>query len=135
MRKKTKKALRVSAQHAAMALQMLVEDGKIVTRDVLNALKRREAMVAGLKARLAALGEEAGPVTRRLGAAGRRAAGRAPRKARKAISQAQRAARQAQGRYMSAVRTLSKQARVRIKAIREKSGVDVAIREAKRLAS
>jgi len=118
-----------------MALQMLVEDGKIATRDVLNALKRREATVADLKARLAALGEEAGPMTRRLEAAGRRAASRAPRKARKAISRAQRAARQAQGRYMSAVRTLSKQARARIKAIREKSGVDVAIREAKRLAS
>jgi hypothetical protein len=135
LRKKTKKALRLSAHNAAMALQVLVEDGKIAARDVLNALKRREKMVTELKARLAALGEEAAPLTRRLEAAGRRAASRAPRRARKAISQAQRAARQAQGRYMSAVRTLSKQARARIKAIREKSGVDAAIRDAKRLAS
>jgi hypothetical protein len=41
---------------------------------------------------------------------------------------------QAQGRYMAAVRPLTKEQRAKIKAIREKSGVQAAIAAAKRMA-
>ena len=135
LRRKTKTELRLSAQHASIALQMLLADGKIAARDVVNALKKREATIQELRSRLAALGEDLGPVTRRARRAGRRVARRTPQRAKKAISRAQRIARQAQGRYMAAVRQLSKQARAQVKAIREKSGVDTAIAAARKMAS
>ena len=58
MRRKTVKAVRLTGQHAAYALQMLIEDGKIASRDVMAALKRREKTVRELRARLSALGED-----------------------------------------------------------------------------
>ena len=126
MRRKTKKALNLSAHHASLALQMLVEDGKVAAKDVTNALKRREKTIRDLRARLSALGED-------VAASIAKTAAREGPKARRAISRAQRAARQAQGRYLGAIRGLSKQARVRVKAIRAKSGIDAAIRAAAKL--
>jgi len=130
LRRKTVRAIRLSGQHAAYALQMLIEDGKIAGRDVMHALRRREKTVRELRARLSALGEDVSEAVTR-------AANGSPRlrKVRKQISKAQRSARQAQGRYMAAVRQLSKDARKKVKAVRMKSGVDAAIREARRLAS
>ena len=109
---------------------MLIQDGKIAGRDIINALRRREKTVRELRARLSALGEDVSQAVMR-------SANGSPtlRKTRKRISKAQRTARQAQGRYMAAVRQLSRDARKKVKAIRMKSGVNVAIREAKRLAS
>lgn len=130
MRRKTVKAIQLTSQHAAHALQMLIEDGKIASRDVVQALKRREKTVKELRARLTALGEDVSKAVTRAANGSARVL-----KARKQISKAQRSARQAQGRYMAAVRQLSKDARKKVKAIRLKSGVDAAIREAKRLAS
>ena len=115
MRRKTKKALKLSANHAAVALHLLIEDGRIAAADVTKALKNREKMIRDLRARLEALERAAAPVARRIVKAGRKAA------------------RRAQGHYMSAVRSLSKQARLRIKAIREQSGVAAAIKAAKKL--
>ncbi len=138
MRRKTKKALRLSAHHAGVALQMLVEEGKIAASDVARALKNREKMIKELRARLAALETAARPVARRLATAGRKAARRAARraapKARQAITRAQRVARQAQGRYMAAVRRLSADTRAKIKEIRKESGVDAAIKAAQKMA-
>ena len=133
MRRKTKKALKLSANHAAVALHLLIEDGRIAAADVTKALKNREKMIRDLRARLEALERAAAPVARRIVKAGRKAARRAAPKARKAISRAQATARRAQGHYMSAVRSLSKQARLRIKAIRKQSGVAAAIKAAKKL--
>jgi chromosome segregation ATPase len=130
LRKKTVKAIQLSGHHAAQALQMLIEDGKIAGRDVISALKKREKTVEDLRARLVALGEDVSEAVVRAANGSARV-----KKARKQISKAQRTARQAQGRYMAAVRQLSKQARSKVKAIRQKSGVDAAIREAKRMAS
>ena len=129
-RRKTVREIQLSGQHAAQALQMLIEDGKIAGRDIINALRRREKTVRELRARLSALGEDVSQAVMR-------SANGSPtlRRTRKRISKAQRTARQAQGRYMAAVRQLSKDARKKVKAIRMKSGVNVAIREAKRLAS
>ena len=134
MRRKTKKALRVSAEHATIALNLLIEDGKIAAADVVRALKRREKMIEELRARLSALEEVSRPMARKISAASRRAVRRAAPKARKALTKAQRTARQAQGRYMAAVRRLSKAARARIKKIREESGVEAAIRAAMKMA-
>ena len=131
MRRKTRKALKLSAEHATAALQMLIEEGKIAVADVARALKRREALIREVRARLAALESASAPTARRLAAAGRRAARRAAPKARKAITRAQRLARQAQGRYLAAIRTLSKEARAKIQQVRKESGVDAAIKAAR----
>lgn len=134
MRRRTKKELKLTAQHAAIALQMLIHDGKIAAGDVARALKRREKMIKELRKRLSALEDASRPAARRLAAASRKAVRRAAPKARKAITRAQKTARQAQGRYMAAVRRLSKDARVRIKKIRKQSGVDAAVRAALKMA-
>jgi ParB-like chromosome segregation protein Spo0J len=126
MRRKTRKAVNLTAHHAALALQMLIEDGKIAARDVAAALQRRERMVQELRDKLASLGEDAGRLVR--------TASRDARKTRQRLTRAQKTARQAQGRYMSAVRSLSKTARAKVKAIRVESGVDAAIRAAQKLA-
>jgi len=105
---------------------MLIEDGKVAARDVSAALKRREKTIRDLRARLSALGED-------VAASVSKAAARERPKARRAISRAQRTARRAQGRYLGAIRQLSKQARTRVKAIRAESGVDAAIRAAAKM--
>jgi len=133
MRRKTKKALKLSAEHAAVALHLLIEDGKVAAADVTRALKNREKMIKDLRARLSDLEKAAAPVARRIAKAGRRAARRAAPRARRAISSAQKAARKAQGNYLAAIRRLSKDARGRIKAIRKQSGVAAAIKAAKKL--
>lgn len=127
MRPKTKKALRLSAHHASLALQMLVDDGKIAAKDVTAALKRREKTIRELRARLTALGEDVAATVAKT------AAREAPR-ARRAITSAQRKARQAQGRYLAAIRKLSRQARTKVRTIRAQSGVDAAIRAAAKMA-
>jgi hypothetical protein len=135
MRRKTKKALKLSAEHAAVALHLLIEDGKVAAADVTRALKNREQMIRDLRARLSDLEKAAAPVARRIAKAGRKAARRAAPRARKAISSAQKAARKAQGRYLAAIRRLSKDARAKIKAIRKQSGVVAAIKAARKLAA
>jgi hypothetical protein len=134
LRRKTKKELRLTAQHAAYALQMLIQDGKVAAADVQRALKRREAVIHDLRSRLEALEAAAAPVVRRVARDGRRSIQAAAPKARKAITRAQRIARQAQGRYLGAVRRLSKDARLKVRDIRLKSGVNAAIRAAKKMA-
>lgn len=135
MRRKTKKELRLTAQHAAYALQMLIQDGKVAAADVQRALQRREVMIRDLRDRLAALEGAAAPVVRSLARAGQREMRAAAPRARKAITRAQRIARQAQGRYLAAVRRLSKEARLKVREIRAKSGVEAAIRAARKMAS
>ena len=135
MRRKTKKALKLSAEHAAIALQLLIEDGKVAAADVTRALKNREKLIKDLRARLSALENAAGPAARRVARAGRRAARRARPQARRALSRAQRLARRAQGEYLAAIRRLSKEARTRIQTIRKQSGVAAAIKAAKQLAA
>ena len=134
MRRKTRKALNLSAHHAGVALHMLVEEGKIAAGDIAKALRNRERMIKELRKRLAALETSARPMARRLASAGRKAVRRAAPPARKAITRAQRVARQAQGRYMAAVRRLSADARARIREIRKESGVNAAIKAALKMA-
>ena len=49
------KALTLTAEHAAHALSLLIADGKIAARDVVNALNRREQMIRDLRSKLASL--------------------------------------------------------------------------------
>lgn len=135
MRRKTKKALRLSAEHAAAALQLLIEDGKVAVADVARVLRRREKLIRDLRARLSALEEAARPAAKRLARASRKAARRARPQARRALSRAQKTARQAQGRYLAAIRRLSKEARMKVRAIRKSSGVAAAIKAARSLAA
>ena len=134
MKRTTAKALKLSQEQAARALHALVSEGKLAARDVYGALKRgdqREKLVRDLRKRLAAF-EKDGPFPMRIATvkrAGRKAAGRVKRR----ISAARRAAMRTQGRYLAAIRRLPKAARVKIKAIREKSGVKAAIAAAKRM--
>lgn len=134
MRRKTRKALKLTADRAAAALQLLLEEGKIAAADVTRALQRREKTIQAIRERLAALGEASGPATRRFATAGRTAARRALPRARKTITRAQRVARQAQGRYMAAIRRLSEDARAKVREVRKQSGVDSAIQAARKMA-
>lgn len=133
MRRKTRKALKLSAHHANVALQMLIEEGKIAAGDVAKALKRRGKMIKTLRAKLAELETASRPAARNLASAGRKAVRRAVPRVRKAITRAQKTARQAQGRYLAAIRRLSAEARVKIKEIRKQSGVGAAIRAAMKM--
>jgi hypothetical protein len=117
----------ITAEQARNALTYLVHEGKVTAKAVEKALANRERLIREIRERMAALGGAA--------AEGFRQAEKASRKPRrKAVSAATRAARKAQGRYMAAVRRLSKSARKQIKAIRQKSGVKAAIAKAKRMA-
>jgi hypothetical protein len=134
MKRKTKKALKLTAHHAVIALNMLVQEGKIVAADIAGALKRREKLMKDLRAKLSSLEKASAPVARRIASAGRDAVRGAKPRARKAISRAQKTARRAQGRYMAAVRRLSEDARTKIREIRKQSGVDAAIKAALKMA-
>ncbi|HKF42728.1 MAG TPA: hypothetical protein VKG01_06500 [Thermoanaerobaculia bacterium] len=131
MRSKTRKALKLSAHHASVALHMLIQEGKIAAADVTRALKRREDLIREMRAKLAALESASAPAARSVARATRTAVRRAAPKARKAITRAQKLARQAQGRYLAAIRTLSKEAKAKIQQIRKDSGVDAAIKAAR----
>src|SRR5215831_19512786 len=91
VRRKTVKAVQLTGQHAAYALQMLIEDGKIASRDVIQALKRREKTVRELRARLMALGDDVSKAVVRAANASNGSA--RVQRARKQITKAQRTAR------------------------------------------
>jgi hypothetical protein len=117
---------------------VLIHDGKIKASEIRTAIKRRERLLKELRGQLTVLGEgypgrlKIGPPTLRIvpnpPPTGRR------RKRRQPVSPARKAAMKAQGRYLAAVRPLSKANRAKVRAIREKSGVTKAIAAAKRMA-
>ena len=120
---------KLSPKEAHAALRWLHALGKVKTSDITGALRRREELVNEIKERLEQLGGEGLRFLRGPEALQKRA-----RKAPKRVSKAARAAWKAQGRYMAAVRRLSKADRARMKVIREKSGVGAAIAAAKKTA-
>ena len=141
MRRRRKSGLNLSADDARRALAFMVSEGKVAAKDVVKALERRQKLIREITDRLAALGESATGLVSRVAKdvkplvqRGRRAAKAGRKRAKRAISAATRAKYQAQGRYMAAVRQLSKPTRAKIKKIREKSGVDAAVKAALALA-
>jgi len=140
MAKRRRSSLALSGEHARQALAILIQEGKLRAGEVRKALQRRDRLIRALRSSLAAL--ETGAVS-----VGKRLFKGSPAKARKArtarrkvarrkprISAATRKIYQQQGRYMAALRPLTKEARAKIKAIREESGVRAAIAAAKRVA-
>jgi hypothetical protein len=88
---------------------------------------RRAKLISALRHRLAALESGAIVATKNTGKS-------AARKTRRRLSAARRAALRLQGRYLGTVRPLSKAAKAKVKAIREKKGVRAAITAAKKAA-
>lgn len=126
MKRQTRKTLNITASHAAHAIHVLIADGKIAAKDVTDALKRREAMIADLRKRLEAL--EAGAIV------AAKSAGKTIARGRRRLSAARRAALKLHGQYLGTVRPLSKAAKAKVKAIREAKGIRAAIAAAKKLA-
>jgi hypothetical protein len=126
LKRNARTTLKITSDRAAHALHVLIADGKIVAKDVTAALKRREAMIADLRKRLAAL---------ELGVVSMKATGKQARKVRRKMTVARRAALKLHGQYLGHVRKLSAANRARIKAIREKSGVRAAIAAARKMAN
>ncbi len=128
---------KITAEQARQALHILIADGRIAAREVSKALARREYLVRELRQRLATLGAEGSAAvaraTKRGLSPGTRRAIR--RGAGQAITAAQRTARQAQGRYLGAIRQLSKASKAKVREIRKSSGVKAAIAAAKKLAT
>jgi hypothetical protein len=133
---KLKTLPRISTEQARQVLHILISDGRIAANEVSRALARREKLVKELRQRLASLGENLGGAVARAAAPVSTAKNRKAlrRRAGKAITAAQRTARQAQGRYLGAIRRLSKASRAQIRTIRKSSGVKAAIAAAKKLA-
>jgi len=135
---KRRRSLALSGEQARHALAVLLHDGKLAVGEVQNALKRHKHLVTDLRFRLAALEEGAGKVGKRVlkdGPFPMALKTRVTKRRRKRrISAATRKMYQQQGRYMAAVRNISKEARAKVKAIREKSGIRAAIAAAKKMA-
>jgi hypothetical protein len=121
---------KLSAGQAQAALRWLHALRKVTTKDIASAVGHRERLVAEIKERLELLGGEGMRFLRSPASFERRP----PRRRAKRVSAAAQAAWRAQGRYMAAVRRLSKANRLRVKAIREKVGVRAAIAAARKMA-
>jgi hypothetical protein len=128
--------MKFSPSQAHYALNVLMSQGKLRIAHIRKALKNREKEIRSLRERLAAL-EQFSP-----GASAARAPrrpGRAPRAARKTrvrrikMSPRVRALRQLQGKYMGYVRRLKAAEKARVRSVREKQGMEAAIRLAKSL--
>ena len=130
MKRKTNKALNITADRAALVLHILIAEGKLTAKHVSDALKSREKMIHELRQRLEAL--ERGAVSAIETTA--RTVNRKVTRARRKMSSARRAALKLHGRYLGHVRTLPKGAKATVKAIRERLGVHAAIEAAKKLA-
>jgi hypothetical protein len=112
-------------------LQSLMSQGRVRQNQVKAVLNGRSKEIADLRERLASLegmGSGSG--------SGRRAAGvrRSTGKRRVAISPKVRALRRLQGKYMGYVRRLKPAEKARVRTVREKQGMQAAIRLAASLA-
>jgi len=115
-------------------LQSLLSQGRIRKNQVQAVLNGRAKEIADLRERLANLEGMGGGGSRR---GGRRASAssRPKRKRRVAISPKVRALRRLQGKYMGYVRRLKPAEKARVRAVREKEGMQAAIRLAASLAT
>ncbi len=141
MARRRRSSLALSAEQARQALMVLVQEGKLRMSEVRQALQRRDRMVRALRDRLASLERGLGRIGRQfkesplpMGQGARAGVTKRVRK-KPRISAATRKLYQQQGRYMAALRPLSKKQRAKVKTIRENAGVRAAIAAAKRLGS
>jgi hypothetical protein len=133
--------MKLSPDQSHYVMNVLMSQGKIRAAHIHKALKSREQEIRSLRERLAAL-EQLSPAApararrRRGRPAGRPARvaarkGRARRKIK--MSPRVRALRQQQGKYMGYVRRLKAAEKTRVRSVREKQGMEAAIRLAKSL--
>jgi len=119
--------MKVSAKQAKHILETLVAQGRLRWAQVEKVL-RGQKEIAKLRARLASLEKAVSSGISRRGK-------RAGRKARRKLSPRTRALRRLQGKYMGYVRNLSSAEKARVKAVREKQGMQAAIKLAASLGS
>lgn len=132
--------MKLTPSQSHYVLDVLMSQGRIRAGHVRSALKGREEEIRSLRERLAALEQlSAGksPAARR--GRPRRAARRAARLAgtrrrRAPLSPKVRALRRLQGKYMGYVRRLKPAEKARVRSVREKQGMDAAIKLAQSLA-
>jgi hypothetical protein len=121
---------KLTAADAVAALWWMHATGVVTAKQIGDALRKRKELVEEIRQRLEALG---GHGARFLtGVAALRRPPAVKRRRRKISARAQ-AVWRAQGRYMAAVRQLSKANRVKVKKIREAKGVGAAIAAAAKL--
>ena len=125
MKRKTPITLKIRPEHAAHALHTLIAEGKLTAKDITNALERREKLISALRYRLAALQSGAIFANKNVGK-------NVPRKRRR-LTAARRAALRLHGQYLGTVRPLSKEAKAKVRAIRETKGVRAAIAAAREM--
>lgn len=129
--------MKFSPTQAHYALNVLMSQGKLRVAHIRKALKKREQEIKSLRDRLSALELFSPDKPARAG----RRPGRPARPARKTrarrikISPRVRALRKLQGKYMGYVRRLKPAEKARVRTIREKQGIEAAIRMAKSLAA
>src|ERR1700693_830965 len=123
--------MKFSPSQAHYALNVLISQGKLRIAHIRKALKNREREIRSLRERLAAVEHFAPAAPARAG----RKAGRPARAAREPRGRRVHALRQLQGKYMGYVRRLKQAEKARGRSVREKQGIEEAIRLAKSLAA
>jgi hypothetical protein len=121
----------LTADQAHTALRWLHELGRIRSQDIAAALRDGDRLVAQMKQRLEELDAEGALFAMDTAGLVRRPG--TPRRRRKVSAKAL-AAWKAQGRYLAAMRRLSKADRAKVRAVRESKGVGAATEAARRIA-
>lgn len=118
--------MRLTPAESHYVLQSLMSQGRVRLNQVKAVLNGRSKVIAELRERLASLEGIGGGARRR----GRKAATstRTTKKRRVAISPKVRALRRLQGKYMGYVRRLKPAEKARVREVREKQGMQAAIR-------
>jgi hypothetical protein len=118
--------MRMTPAESHYVLQSLMSQGRVRLNQVKAVLNGRSKVIAELRERLASLEGIGGGARRR----GRKAATstRTTKKRRVAISPKVRALRRLQGKYMGYVRRLKPAEKARVREVREKQGMQAAIR-------
>ena len=122
--------MKLSAEQAQYVLDALVAQGRVRWTQIQKVLKGRLEEIQRLRERLASLEtliRRPGPGTARRGAR--------KRVVRRVLSPKTRALRRLQGKYMGYVRNLKATEKARVKAVREKRGIEAAIKLAASLGS
>lgn len=112
--------MKLDPKNALYVLHALVAKGRVRASQVRAILTDRKREIARLRARLQELEQTA--------RAEARSAARTVRRRTRKLSPKVRALRRLQGRYMGYVRRLKPAAKARVRAVREKKGLDAAIR-------
>ena len=130
--------IKLTPNQAHYVLNTLVAQGKVRDSQLRKTLGAREEEIRSLRERLASLealsAERAARGGRVRRARGKRRAAGKPRR-RRAMSPRVLALRKQQGRYMGYVRRLKPAEKARVRSVREKQGIEAAIKLAAYLGS